>query len=256
MPDLSRPKRPRKFRVDEIADILSKFKVYTKEMQMGVYESCAKIAEEYGRTQETIYGLVRRFNPSTDAAEALIKANALRLAVRVVRKANVDQAIDILSRPNMGVLQPTQQAGSGGGGFFLSVQADSCGAVVKVATVQPGTFESLQKPIEGLEASYSAPASAPYSGASATSEHTIEGEVVHHVAQEGEQGEDGEESRVEPRPSMSDAGVPHPNQGHFGRFSKPKADWPARHQKELERARARLAEARRQAEALKLRGLL
>lgn len=101
-------------------------------------ESCEAVALEFGRDKTTIYNVMRRFEPTNEVAEAYLKAQALRLAVRVVREANPEQAIDILSRKNMGVIAPKAEEGAGGGGFFLSVQADSCGAVkIGVATQAP-----------------------------------------------------------------------------------------------------------------------
>ena len=114
------------------AEMMELFNLY-KEMRksgIGPLEACTELAPKFNRQPETLYHLCRRLTESTDIAQQYIKANALRLATRVVRDADVAQSIDILSRPNINVLAPKQEAESSGGrGFFLSVQADSCGAV-------------------------------------------------------------------------------------------------------------------------------
>lgn len=110
-----------------------------KRTGLGVMECCETVAGEMGRPKSTIYQVVRRFEPTTDIAEAYLKSSALRLAIRTVRDANVDQSIDVLSRKNIGVLAPKSEGEGGGmGGFFLSVNAESCGAVkVGVMAAQP-----------------------------------------------------------------------------------------------------------------------
>jgi hypothetical protein len=233
--DTPTPRRPRRFSLTDINEILNRFRQLTKTQGLGVLAACEVIASERDRTRDVIYALVRRFQPNVDGAEAYLKSNALRLAMRVVRKANVEQSIDILSRSNMGVLAPKQEGGPGGGGFFLSVTADSCGAVVKVAAVEPGTLASLPTPInEGeavqidgteLEHGGSHLPSAPYSGAS---------------------GGDETAEIESPRPSMTEPGVSHPHQGSFGRFSDPSYRMSKRHQEDIQRHKDKLTRLRRE----------
>lgn len=212
----------RRFRPQDITEILSRYKYLVNEQKMGVGAACAEIARDYDRTQDTVYNLVRRFIPSVEAADSYLKANALRLAMRVVRKANVDQSIDILSRSNIGALAPAKTESGGGGGFFLSVQADTCGAV-KIGIVQgQGAMEGQQ----GLQN----PPSEPLRGSSGYALQPLE---VEHEAIEEEKA-----------PLLTEPGVPHPNQGTFGRFSKPKEEWSKRHQLEIERNREKLRLAR------------
>ena len=56
----NRPTRPRNFRITEIADIISAFKVMTKEQNLGIKEACRRIAADYGRPPDTIYHLISR----------------------------------------------------------------------------------------------------------------------------------------------------------------------------------------------------
>lgn len=239
----TRPHRPRKFKITEISDIISTFKRLTTVQNVPIGEACARIAGDYGRTKDVIYALVRRFVPSVDAADAFLKANALRLAMRVVRKADVDQAIDVLSRSNIGVLAPKQEAGGNAGGFFLSVTAETCGAVsMKVGMVQqpPERYADLPHPMDisqgrvGLDPESENPPSEPLRGSSGYALNTVE--VDDEAIEEG-------------KAPLNAPGVPHPYQGRIGRFSRPKEEWGARHQIELERAKQKLKEARKQAAA-------
>lgn len=240
----TRPHRPRKFKTSEISDIISAFKRLTTVQNVPIGEACAQIAGDYGRTKDVIYALVRRFVPSVDAADAFLKANALRLAMRVVRKADVDQAIDVLSRSNIGVLAPKQEAGGNAGGFFLSVTAETCGAVsMKVGMVQqpPERYADLPHPMDiGEDRVHNpslptSPSSSPLRDDSSGYAHNVL-EVTDAVTEEVSA-------------PLNAPGVPHPYQGRIGRFSRPKEEWGKRHQIELDRAKQRLKEARKQAAA-------
>jgi hypothetical protein len=105
-------------------------------------EACEEIAPSYDRSAHTINALVRRFMPNTQLAQRYLQASALRLAMRVVRKANVAEAIDVLSRKSVGVLSPKSEESGAGAGFFLSVQADSCGAVKVGVQMNPPAIAS------------------------------------------------------------------------------------------------------------------
>src|ERR1700680_4687918 len=102
-------------------------------------------AVQMGIDSREVDRVVESFLPTTDIAREYLKARSFRLAVRAVRKANVDQALDILSRPNIGVLAPQAEGGSGGaGGFFLSVSAETCGAVkVTAAAIHQGASDPI-----------------------------------------------------------------------------------------------------------------
>jgi hypothetical protein len=109
---------------------------YRELMRRGMSkdEACVQIADQHQTTPVAIEKIIDRFSPTTSLAQDYFRANALRMAVRVVRKANVAEAVDVLSRPNIGVLAPKAGDGSTGpSGFFLSVQSDTCGAL-KIST--------------------------------------------------------------------------------------------------------------------------
>lgn len=112
----------------DMEEMLARYK-QLKQSGLGIMEACEVVGQEWGRHVQTVYDLMRRLSSTTGVAEHYLKAQAMRLAVRVVRDASAQEAIDLLSRKNMGVIAPKQEAGAGNTGFFLSVQADSCGAV-------------------------------------------------------------------------------------------------------------------------------
>lgn len=117
--------------------------------------ACTMISEDLGRKGYTlapkaIWNMLQRLRPTTDLAKMYLKAKAIKLARRIVRKANVSEAIDLLSRPDMGVIAPRLASDNAvGGGFFLSVEMDTCGAVkIGAASAQMSSSpDSLRSPV-------------------------------------------------------------------------------------------------------------
>jgi hypothetical protein len=87
------------------------------------------IAKTLGRHPQTIAKFVRRMRSTVSLAKLTLAANANRMVKKVIEKAPTSELIDVLSRPNMGVLEPRKSEGSGGGGFFINVKAENLGAV-------------------------------------------------------------------------------------------------------------------------------
>lgn len=90
------------------------------------------LAVEFARDESTIRRLIEEFRPTTQLARATILARAADIARRVTDKADVDQLIDVLSRPNIGVLDaPVAASGKGNGGanVLINVQAGSLPAI-------------------------------------------------------------------------------------------------------------------------------
>lgn len=271
MSDPARPQdrinRPRKFKLTEIGNIISQFKMLTAVQNRGIREACAIIAPDYGRTTDAIYQLIQRFRPSVDGAEAYMKANALRLAMRVVRKASSEQAIDILSRSNVGVLAPKADGGGANQGFFLSVQADTCGAVkITAGGVQPQRYADLPQPLlidEGVadvERSQQTSPSSPLRDDSGYAQvqvpigsPTFYQEVPY--VEEGSREASSEDETLEGGSAMASTRPPHSNQVNFGRFQRPREQWGKRHQLELDRAKQRIKQARQAAAAAKYRDM-
>lgn len=120
----------------EVQEIMARFNQH-RAQNKSIMESCELIGKHLQRDTTTIWAVIRRLRPTSGIAGDYIRANAFKLAHRVVEQASVEQALDILSRPNIGVLEPIKKGEVGGGGFYLSVQSDSCGAV-KVGVAMPG----------------------------------------------------------------------------------------------------------------------
>src|SRR5262245_59220066 len=132
-----------KLREHEIAELMKRYKVYRRHHN--IVDSCKLVSKELDIPWETVYGVQRRLRPTVGLAEDYLRANAFKLATRVVRKANVDQAMNILSRPNVGVLHPAAGAGEGGGSrFMIGVSIDSLGAVKVAGAVEHAALPPVQ----------------------------------------------------------------------------------------------------------------
>lgn len=161
---------------------------------MGRQQAYKAVAEELGVSWEAVQRIVVRLSPTTSVAQDLIKANAMRLASRLIRKANSDQIINILERPNIGVLAPKQDSNGGSGGFFLSVSADTCGAVnVKAGQMPQGWVPPALTPAPSLL----------QEEAAAGAEEPIEASVIYYS--EGEETAKVEETPAIPRFGKSKA---------------------------------------------------
>lgn len=128
---------PAHLRPHQMQELMQDYLRLTKTEGYGVKEACALMAEPWKKTPEAIYRIVRRFLPTHDLAEQYLKASALTLAMRVVKRGNVDQAIEVLSRPNLGVLAPAKTESAGGAGFFISVNMGDLGAVQVQSAPEP-----------------------------------------------------------------------------------------------------------------------
>lgn len=102
-------------------------------------QACDLVGADMEMPGKSVWSIIQRFKPTTDLGKMYMKAKAYRMTKRLVKEAKAGELIDILSRPGMGVIEPAVKNEGGAGGFFLSVAADSCGAVkVGVAT---GSFQ-------------------------------------------------------------------------------------------------------------------
>ena len=120
-------------------DILAYVKRYPKR-------TLVEVAEEFGRTAETIAGLLKSLRPTTELARATLLSRANELVTKVVDKADVDQIIDVLSRTNVGVLDPIAKGrGDTNVGIMVSVQQGSLAAVT-VPAIEGETVEEDPPP--------------------------------------------------------------------------------------------------------------
>lgn len=127
----------------EVQEMVARFNQYKKQGKPTM-EACKLIGEHLDREPSTVWAVIRRLTPTTGIAVDYLKAQAYRLAHRVVSHGSVEQALDVLSRPNIGVLEPIKKGDAGGGGFYLSVESNSCGAV-RVGVALPGN-----NPVQGV----------------------------------------------------------------------------------------------------------
>jgi transposase-like protein len=92
----------------------------------------ASVAKSFGRNETTILLIQRKFRPTTTLAKAIIRSKAAEMVERVLDKGEVDHLIDVLSRPNIGVLDAPAGKGGGGSmgvGIMVSVGTGSLAAI-------------------------------------------------------------------------------------------------------------------------------
>lgn len=119
---------PIQLREHDIEEIMRRFKAHRR--RHAIMDSCRRVADDMGIAADTVYAVQKRMRPTTEVATQYLQSQSLKLAMRVVRKANVEQALNILSRPNIGVLEsPAGASGGGGHQFMVGVAIDSLGSV-------------------------------------------------------------------------------------------------------------------------------
>jgi hypothetical protein len=98
------------------------------------------LAVRYGCHEATIWRILGPYRrPTVKAATWHFKAHAYEMAKRVVSEGKPAELIDVLSRPNIGVLAPVvKQSGDGGTGLFVSVSIGSLGAAQAGAVIDVG----------------------------------------------------------------------------------------------------------------------
>lgn len=126
-----------KYTPQVLAQCVTRFKQLRRNPHLEMLEACKIIGEEFTPPIPTnsVYKIIDRFRPTNMLASDYLRSKAFRMAKRLVKEADAGQLIDLLSRSSMGVVAPKTAPDEGQRGFFLSVQAESCGAVrVGVAT--------------------------------------------------------------------------------------------------------------------------
>lgn len=90
-----------------VQEILIRFDRHRRD-GMAIMQACTQISldiEEVKMPPHTVWAVLQRLRPTTDLAKMYLKAKAYRLVKRVVNKASPAEALDILSRPGMGVIE-------------------------------------------------------------------------------------------------------------------------------------------------------
>lgn len=204
---------------DTVLGVVNKYLPKIRAEKWTMKDVYDKVSAETGWPPTMILRVHRGLASTTNAATQLFRARAVRMAQKVLRKADPAQLIDILSRPNIGVLEPIKkEAAPGAGGFFLSVQAEACGAVnVAVSPTLPAplqlreaepspqpesapTVECNDYTLEDEPAGWSQPEPQTHSTSTSTCTST-EGEAVHvhvpvHVPVQGSGGADATLSKA------------------------------------------------------------
>lgn len=92
-------------------------------------KSVAAIADTIERSPATVRSFLSKYTDTTPMAEAILRKGAVVMAANIVKRGTVSEHIDVLSRPNIGVLKPVDKAGANSGGFsiHLSVGPASLG---------------------------------------------------------------------------------------------------------------------------------
>lgn len=114
--------------------------------------SSADIARLLGRNETTICRYLASMIDTSDLAKKTIKAGASRLAERIIRKADVKESIELLSRPGIDVIAPAVKGAATGGGFGIrvSVGVGSCGTVVQVEGGSSNASNRIEETGEGV----------------------------------------------------------------------------------------------------------
>lgn len=113
-------------------------------------KSIKEAAYHFGRHESSIRKFLVTLRPTTLLAKATLLARASELTEKVIEKADVDQLIDILSRPNIGVFDPAPSAkgGTGGSGnILINIQAGSLAAVNEVEYADGQEAKTVESPV-------------------------------------------------------------------------------------------------------------
>lgn len=119
-----------------IAEIVTEFEK-AKKRGLTDQQAYSHAAEIVGVMPADVRHHVTALRSTVALARMKIRAKASVMVDRIVEKAPTSELIDILSRPNVGVLEPAQKGAQGGGGFILSVGLDSLGGVRATAAMLP-----------------------------------------------------------------------------------------------------------------------
>lgn len=120
------------------AEILDLYDLYTTGPR-AVAPALAyfKISEDVHREQETVRKFIRSMRDTTTMATRTIRARSSSMVEKVLRKADPALLVDILQRPNIGVLKPVVREPVNQLGIFVSVGRDSLGASANGNSADP-----------------------------------------------------------------------------------------------------------------------
>lgn len=138
------------------ADILDQYDMFTNGPKpVSPAEAYSKISENTGREIDNVRKFIRSMRDTTTLATRVIRARSSQLVEKVLRKADPALLVDILQRPNIGVLKPVVKEPVAQIGIFVSTGRDSLGATGTASGADPlnyidaETVEAERKLIEG-----------------------------------------------------------------------------------------------------------
>lgn len=112
-------------------------------------EAIKAICFDTGRDKVTIYRLIAAFADSSGLATRYVKSQAMTMIKKIVEKGDVDQLIDVVSRPNIGVLQPIIK-GNNAPQILVSVTRDSLGGVSPTPAIEGEILGTVKRITEGF----------------------------------------------------------------------------------------------------------
>lgn len=104
---------------------------------MGEWDRCKYAANEVGVKAQFVQDTMRTLRSTVKLAKMKLLAKSAKMVEKILDKGTPTDFIDILSRPNVGVLEPRASGSQGHGGFILSVAMDSLGGVRATAGLLP-----------------------------------------------------------------------------------------------------------------------
>lgn len=133
-----------------IADIIDEYEAAKKVPGTSEWDAYKAAAQAVGVTAAMVQQHVKALRSTVRLAKMKILAKSSAMVDKIVEKAPTNELIDILSRPNVGVLEPAQKGQQSNGGFILSVAMDSCGAVRATAAMLPESEPLALPPLVDL----------------------------------------------------------------------------------------------------------
>lgn len=93
----------------------------------------------------TVQRFYKAFAPTSDIAQRYLQAKSFKLAERVYEQADVDQAIEVLRDPSIGVLTPKHEQGSQAvPAVYIGIQATSSSVSVQAQPKPLGQLPEIR----------------------------------------------------------------------------------------------------------------
>lgn len=161
----------------------------TKGIKWNHHQAIRGIAIEFSRSERTVAMFIDSMRDTTKLARRTLAARSIELVERMIDKADPELIADILSRPNLAVLEPIKK-GNDAPQVLISVNQGSLGAIA-----EPIHTDALyNKDTEVLS-------------------HTVEGEVIHAIGTGSALPDDATGGPVGVQGQLSRGGQEHEDRG-------------------------------------------